>query len=90
MRSPCCPSFRFVCGLFLVKEAYEVTLLSVCVPPAPNLFVFCAVRVVSKGSRLLVLSRSSYLYPGSAKDLLPSPHVEGPPLVSCLLLLIRS
>jgi hypothetical protein len=31
-----------------------------CIPP--NIFVFCAIRVVTKESRLLVLPRASCLY----------------------------
>jgi hypothetical protein len=42
----------------LILEAYENTLLSVCISPHIS-FVFYAVRVLSKKSRQLVLRRTS-------------------------------
>jgi hypothetical protein len=67
MRSPCCLYIR-ICPCIHVSpsacvspsqfcyEAYEITLLSVC--PSHYLLVFYAVRVLTKGSRQLVLPRT--------------------------------
>jgi hypothetical protein len=43
--------FCFLCGSCRIGEVYEITLLSVCIPRI--VFVFYAVRVVSKLKRLV-------------------------------------
>jgi hypothetical protein len=64
MSSPCCLSapppivFVFFCSPCRIKEAYEITLQTVCLWVLPIFFILSAVRVVSKESRRLVLPRT--------------------------------
>jgi hypothetical protein len=57
----CAPHiFCFLCGPCCIREAYEITLLSVCLCALPNIFCFVlyAVRVVSKETEWLLLPRT--------------------------------
>jgi hypothetical protein len=51
--------FRFLRGPYLSRRLMR-SPCCVCVCVSPNIFVFCAVRVISKGSRRLAFSIPSY------------------------------
>jgi hypothetical protein len=73
-RLPCTwneEAFHFVIfSLLKIQRSYEITLMSICVSPPPNLLglyglwhhhAVCVVRVVWKEGRRLVLLRTSYI-----------------------------